>query len=371
MLYLASKNIYQQKRKTFVIGGIFFITTLFIFFLISFYASIDALLLKKFLNQKGHLFIQSSQLLTKKKLNKSYLKKTDSNIKESRFFIQIPFAEFTNGKSSAVGQIRTPFKEFSTQLKDNSQSIVLSSITADQLDISIGDTIYITSQTANKVLNTISLKVLDIATHIDSNLISLNTAKILISSETLVSGRYILFDDAINISQQTINSISDSLPQGSNVSSWNQFLESSSVKNTKAIVATLISAFMFICFIIVGCIQGNHIWLNMQQRKKEIGILKAIGASNYKLFLMFMIEMILIVLIFSGIAILLGVLINTVLDWVQPRITFGVYLRIVIAPKTTLFNTMVCILFPLSTGIFWSTIPSLKVRRLHPREILT
>ena len=133
----------------------------------------------------------------------------------------------------------------------------------------------------------------------------------------------------------------------------------SNFKNISSIVSLLISAIAAISLIVAGLGIMNTMLASTNERKKEIGIMMAIGARRKDISLCFMTE----AAILSGtggiIGILLGVL-SSVL------VTDFMKIPIIINPGIIVAVIFVAILF----GIIFSLIPAHRASRLNPVETL-
>ncbi len=130
----------------------------------------------------------------------------------------------------------------------------------------------------------------------------------------------------------------------------------SNVINIITLIITLIGA---VSLIVGGISVMNTMLISVNERKKEIGIKKAIGSTNFSIMLEFLIEALIIVLISCILGIVAGVLISYFL-----MNSYGISL--VIDIKSLLLSVFFTVLVGGVFGIY----PAYKASRLSPVESL-
>lgn len=121
------------------------------------------------------------------------------------------------------------------------------------------------------------------------------------------------------------------------------------------------SLIFLIIIVLVGCFSiANYMFSNVQERRKEIGTLLAIGCTPYRIMFIFLFKALLLGLIGGGVGYVVGTGLAVILG---PRIA-----HITILPLYNLFGWSILIAV-LITGVS-SIIPAIRAARLDPAQIL-
>lgn len=164
-----------------------------------------------------------------------------------------------------------------------------------------------------------------------------------------------------------VSFLSESLPKE---------VEVVSAKNRGAQVAKMISAFdlnlsalAFISLLVAMFLIYNTITTNAIRRRREIGILRALGLSAGEVFFLFLFEAFLIGVIGSAIGVVLGVGLATytVASVAQTITALYVYVaatEVQLAPSLLVFGFGIGVVASVVSSIY----PAFEVYRVHPRE---
>lgn len=132
-----------------------------------------------------------------------------------------------------------------------------------------------------------------------------------------------------------------------------------SISNVVGIVALIITLIGAVSLIVGGISVMNTMLISVNERKKEIGLKKALGSTNISIMLEFLIETLIIVLISCIIGIGLGLGISYLL-----MKSYGI--KLVIDFK----NLILAVVFSIFIGAVFGVYPAYKASRLNPVESL-
>jgi len=123
-----------------------------------------------------------------------------------------------------------------------------------------------------------------------------------------------------------------------------------------ALIITLIGA---VSLVVGGISVMNTMLISVNERKREIGLKKALGSTNGSIMFEFLIETLIIVLISCIMGIGLGLGISYLL-----MKSYGI--KLIIDFK----NLILAVVFSLFIGVVFGVYPALKASRLNPVESL-
>ena len=132
-----------------------------------------------------------------------------------------------------------------------------------------------------------------------------------------------------------------------------------SISNVVGIVALIITLIGAVSLVVGGISVMNTMLISVNERKREIGLKKALGSTNGSIMFEFLIETLIIVLISCIIGIGLGLGISYLL-----MKSYGI--KLIIDFK----NLILAVVFSLFIGIVFGVYPALKASRLNPVESL-
>jgi putative ABC transport system permease protein len=112
--------------------------------------------------------------------------------------------------------------------------------------------------------------------------------------------------------------------------------------------------------LLVGGIGVMNIMLvSVTERTKEIGIRKALGASNNDIRLQFIVESIIICVIGGAIGVLLGTILGAIA---------AIFIQTTIVPSLT--SIIISVLFSMAIGVFFGYYPANRAAKMHPIDAL-
>jgi putative ABC transport system permease protein len=138
------------------------------------------------------------------------------------------------------------------------------------------------------------------------------------------------------------------------------------ISNVFSILQFILGGIAAISLIVAGVGIVNTMTMSIYERTRQIGIMKAIGASNKDILWMFLIESATLGF-FGGIGgIILSFILNSIITIISPFITQGVKLK-VFAPFYLIFFA---IIFAVVIGLIAGYFPSKRAANLSPVEAL-
>ena len=138
------------------------------------------------------------------------------------------------------------------------------------------------------------------------------------------------------------------------------------ISNVFRILQFILGGIAAISLIVAGVGIVNTMTMSIYERTRQIGIMKAIGASNKDILWMFLIESATLGF-FGGVGgVILSFILNTIITIISPFITQGVKLK-VIAPLYLIFFA---IFFAVIIGLIAGYFPSKRAANLSPVEAL-
>lgn len=132
-----------------------------------------------------------------------------------------------------------------------------------------------------------------------------------------------------------------------------------SLQNLLGIISIVLSAVGAVSLIVAGIGIMTVMLVSVNERTKEIGVKKAIGASNSKILVEFIVE----ALIISVIGSILGCLIGIILSFVGGRL-FGTQIEL------NFIAILISVTSAILTGILFGFYPAFKASKLQPVEAL-
>ncbi|MDN5327599.1 MAG: putative transport system permease protein [Candidatus Woesearchaeota archaeon] len=136
--------------------------------------------------------------------------------------------------------------------------------------------------------------------------------------------------------------------------------------NIMSTLNILIIALSFVSLIVAGFVIMNSIYISVIERRKEIGILKAIGAKNSDVALFFIIETIIISLIGGAIGLSIGFSISKAAEIIANSALGSKLLIVTLDFRLVLFAFG----FSLLLGLFSTLYPAIKAAKLNPVDAI-
>ncbi len=133
---------------------------------------------------------------------------------------------------------------------------------------------------------------------------------------------------------------------------------------TKTITFVL-SGIAAVSLIVGGIIVMNTMLMNVIERTKEIGIMKAIGATNIGVLRIFFAESVIIGIIGGIIGVSFGIVLSKIIDFVGKNY-FGSSFKTVVTPELLLSGVLISVFISILASLY----PAYKIAKLNPVEAL-
>ena len=143
-----------------------------------------------------------------------------------------------------------------------------------------------------------------------------------------------------------------------NITSMQTMIEQ--VKSVMGTVSLMLSGIAAISLLVGGIGIMNIMIVTVTERKQEIGIRKALGASPFAICRQFLVESASITLFGGGLGILLGIAISLAIEYVVKDLPYAIKVS----------ACMTAFAFSVFVGIFFGLSPAIKASKLDPVEAL-
>jgi len=130
------------------------------------------------------------------------------------------------------------------------------------------------------------------------------------------------------------------------------------------IISVFLGGVAAISLLVAGIGIANTMFMSIMERTREIGIMKAIGATNRTVLVMFLTESVLIGLIGGAIGCTIGIGMSKVID------RFSSFYGIQVKTAVTLELLFIGLIFSMVVGIISGFLPARKAAKLQPVEAL-
>ncbi len=139
-----------------------------------------------------------------------------------------------------------------------------------------------------------------------------------------------------------------------------------SISNALSMVNLFFIVIIALSLIVTGLSVANTAIMNVRERTREIGILKALGASNGQVILIFLLEILIMSIIGSVVGILLGIAGAYLARYIMIRLNLPIIIPVILIPTLYAYSLIIAI----ATSII-ASIPSLiSITRIRPMEVL-
>ena len=132
-----------------------------------------------------------------------------------------------------------------------------------------------------------------------------------------------------------------------------------------AVLTFVLGGIASIALVVAGVGIANTMFTSVMERTKEIGVMKSIGATNYNIMEIFLIESALLGILGGIIGSLLGLMISYIITMIA-----GNYLPVPFKAIVTMETIIMSLLFSSFVGIFSGILPARKAAKLQPVEAL-
>jgi putative ABC transport system permease protein len=134
-------------------------------------------------------------------------------------------------------------------------------------------------------------------------------------------------------------------------------------------IVLVLNAFAIIALIAAGFGIINTLFMSVQERTREIGLMKAMGMSSNRIFQLFSLEAVIIGLLGSGIGVGIGMLVGTVLSRVLSKTLFSslVGLKLIAFDAASIAGV---VLLVVAIAFLAGTLPAIRAARKDPIESL-
>ncbi|MGC9227597.1 ABC transporter permease [Caldivirga sp.] len=281
--------------------------------------------------------------------------------------------------ATLIGLSSSSFSYFYPQLIQGSLPIggdecIVSQQLAQALNVSVGDYIYVyVPQGISGTFNVLKLRVSGVFTSIFGGLLGFQVYMIVTQLSYLQSqlntGDFVnvIFIKVVHDNPVIINRLNTAMKQ---MIPEAQVYEQQSIIGSVNDVVNLINVFFIVVIVlsvvIAGLIVAIMVLINVRERRREIGIMKAIGASNGQVMLIFIVQVIVVSLI-GGLLGLIGGYYGSI-AMVRLINYLGYSIRIIIVPVPEFFALGLAT--ALATGVLASIPPLISVTRIRPAEVI-
>ncbi|MGC9136526.1 ABC transporter permease [Caldivirga sp.] len=278
-----------------------------------------------------------------------------------------------------IGLSSSSFSYFYPQLIQGSLPIggdecIVSQQLAQALNVSVGDYIYVyVPQGISGTFNVLKLRVSGVFTSIFGGLLGFQVYMIVTQLSYLQSqlntGDFVnvIFIKVVHDNPVIINRLNTAMKQ---MIPEAQVYEQQSIIGSVNDVVNLINVFFIVVIVlsvvIAGLIVAIMVLINVRERRREIGIMKAIGASNGQVMLIFIVQVIVVSLV-GGLLGLIGGYYGSI-AMVRLINYLGYSIRIIIVPVPEFFALGLAT--ALATGVLASIPPLISVTRIRPAEVI-
>ncbi|MGC9152441.1 MAG: ABC transporter permease [Vulcanisaeta sp.] len=255
----------------------------------------------------------------------------------------------------------------------NGEAIIQDTL-ASKDGISIGDTIYVQVLTGIQGgTEVIPLKVTGVFSsilggflgfHLNMIVTPIGTLQNELGDEGFVNAMFIkLTQENPAYLSQLATALSEYFP---NANVYEQSSVLSSISNALSMVNLFFIVIIALSLIVTGLSVANTAIMNVRERTREIGILKALGASNGQVMIIFLLEILIMSIIGSVIGIALGIAGAYLARYIMIKLNVPIIIPVILLPALYVYSLVIAII----TSVV-ASIPSLiSITRIRPMEVL-
>ncbi len=154
------------------------------------------------------------------------------------------------------------------------------------------------------------------------------------------------------------------------LTAFNSGLKNAIPQNNLSVVSTALSGISLIILVIAGLTIANTFFSSVRERQQEIGLLRALGATQTDIQKMFLAEAALVGLAGGLIGILVGVFLSLLLDSSVLRALPELATKPATVITLDIWTLVITLVFAVGVSIAFAFFPSSKAARLNPLEML-
>lgn len=244
----------------------------------------------------------------------------------------------------------------------------------NKLNLTIGDTIYVMTYTnIEGSTEVIPLKITGTFSsilggffgfHLNMIVTSLSTLQNDLGDEGFINAIFIkLTEDNPIYLNQVANALSTYFP---NADVYEQSSVLNSISNAISMVNLFFIVIIVLSLVVTGLSVANTTMMNVRERIREIGILKALGASNSQIITLFVIEVLIMSTLGSVMGIILGIAGAYLARYAMIYLKVPITIPVILLPSIYMYSFIIAI----ATSLV-SSIPSLlSITKIRPMEVL-
>ncbi len=139
-----------------------------------------------------------------------------------------------------------------------------------------------------------------------------------------------------------------------------------SISNALSMVNLFFVIIIALSLIVTGFSVANTAIMNVRERTREIGILKALGASNRQVIIVFLLEVIIMSIVGSVLGIVLGIGGAYLARYIMIKINVPIIIPVILLPALYLYSLLIAV----ATSILASVPSLISITRIRPMEVL-
>ncbi|BDR91328.1 ABC transporter permease [Vulcanisaeta souniana] len=139
-----------------------------------------------------------------------------------------------------------------------------------------------------------------------------------------------------------------------------------SISNALSMVNLFFVVIIALSLIVTGLSVANTAIMNVRERTREIGILKALGASNRQVIIIFLLEVIIMSIVGSALGIVLGIGGAYLARYIMIKINVPIIIPVILLPTLYLYSLLIAV----ATSIVASVPSLISITRIRPMEVL-
>nr|KJR71604.1 MAG: MacB [Vulcanisaeta sp. AZ3] len=255
----------------------------------------------------------------------------------------------------------------------NGEAIIQDTLT-NKDNLSIGDIIYVQVLTGIQGgTEVIPLKVTGTFSSILGGFLGFHLNMIVTSITTLQSGLddegfvNAIFIKLTEENPEYLNQLATALSKYfPNANIYEQSSVLSSISNAVSMVNLFFIVIIALSLIVTGLSVANTAIMNVRERTREIGILKALGASNRQVIMIFLLEILIMSVIGSVLGIILGIASAYLARYIMIKLNVPIIIPVILLPTLYVYSLVIAI----ATSIMASVPSLIAITRIRPMEVL-